>query len=130
MNSWHLIVHTPDGCYHWPLGDPDPDTREDLATRARALIGFPPGDDWLQPGSGWRIALAPGEPHQQLGATERDVAELADVAEAEVAAWRAADDRVREKVRLGDARRALAALKPEERAALISEHQPRAGRPQ
>lgn len=119
--SLFLTVRTPQGNHCWDLGDRDADTQHDLILRARALLQFPHGDDWLDPGSGWAITVAPGEPHQDLRATVRLIGELSAVPAGMVAAWQAAEDNARRDERVKEARRAMAALDGDEKAALLDE---------
>ena len=113
-----LTVRTPDGCYAWPVDD-DPGRRDDQVHRARVLLGFPHGPGWiLDRTSGWDIRIAPGQPHQQVGAEVRDVSELGGVDPAAVREWRDKDADARSADRLETARAVLASLTPAERQTL------------
>lgn len=79
MTDWWLIVSTPDGRHVWQLGDVDAAGVERAAAAARALVGFPAGDEWIRNRtSPWCVQCSAGEPHESLmaRATVHDAAEL------------------------------------------------------
>lgn len=124
MTQW-LIVQTPSGASCWPVDD-DPGRRQEQIDRARALAGFPPGEAWIRnPESAWRLMLSVDRPHPNLGARDRDPAELAAVAAADVQAWRDADLAANRQRRVAAARDVMTRLTPEERTQAIGEIPPR-----
>jgi hypothetical protein len=126
MNNWWLVIQAPSGRYAWSLGDPDPDSRDDLVVRAKALLDMPGGDEWVsKPHLGWHCLLAPGEtelpqgkPHPAVGAVVRDVAELRALPVAKVHAWRDADTTARAQARIDGARAMFNELSEDEKALL------------
>lgn len=123
MSDWWMIMHTPAGCNLWPVGEADNQRQEDLAMRARTLIGFPQGDEWITSDS-WRIAFTPGEPHPKLVArsTVHKLADLDAVDAAALAAYRDAYADATRAEQVAAARAAIAELDPDTRAALLAEY--------
>lgn len=117
MDLW-LIVGTPDGIHCWPLGDRDPALH---VLAAKALLGVPPGAGPMLDGSAWDVQVAPGRPHDTLlgRATLHD---LADLAQVDVAEYRAAEDAEHKAERVRSAKRAVDALDPTAREQLLAEY--------
>jgi hypothetical protein len=123
---WWLMVQTPSGQHAWCLGDPGPEERDDLVTRAKTLLRFPGGDAWaFHPNMGWHCTLSPGEPepagnapHPAAGAAIRDLAELYALDAGRVQAWRDTDLTARAQTRVEEAKAMLAAMSEDEKATL------------
>jgi len=119
---WWLTIRTPRDVRCWPLGNPDPSALDDLIARAKALVSFPGGDSWAaDPAGPWHCAYGLGEPHPNVGAQVRDVAELRAVSPGAVVAWREADVQARRAADLAAARAATARLTDADRATLRAE---------
>lgn len=128
MTLW-LTIRTPQGAVCWPVDD-DPAVHEDQINRARVVVGFPPGEEWIRdPAGGWHLSLSPGPPHERIGATPRDAAELERVPAEDVQAWREADTAACRRRRMDAAHAVLTALDDTDRAELIAKVvQPARGR--
>lgn len=121
MNEW-LIIHTPRGPHLWNLGDPDDAAREDLVMRARCMLAFPPGEEWLKDFANWQLMVSPGEPEKlRPRATVHDLRDLQTVSSADLDAYRALCLEVCRAATLDAARMAVAALDAEQREALKAE---------
>lgn len=67
MTDWWLILSTPDGPHVWPLGDADAAEVQRAVAKARELVGFPEGDEWVRDRtSPWSVQCSDGEPHESL----------------------------------------------------------------
>lgn len=120
--NWWLIVRRAGAVHCWPVGDTSDDARlQDLIARARILLGFPAGDDWI--GDETRantIQLTRGEPHPRLmaAATVHRLSDLDRVTPEAVTAYLAECDQAGQAARLADAQRTVDALPDADKAAL------------
>lgn len=115
MSDWWLTINTAGTIACWHLGDVDDDQREQLITRARALLDVPVDD--------LGVHLHQGRPHDKLidRCTVRDRAELAGVDPAALTAYRGRVAVEVRRARRAAARAAFAELDPDTRAELIAE---------
>lgn len=121
--TWWLIVRVPAGVYAWALWAEGEQPVDELVDAARAALGVPVDDDaWLRDPR-YDIQLTLGEPHRNLleGATLGTVDVLRMVDPEVVAAYRAQRAETKRAALLETARRVLAGLTDEVRAALLAE---------
>lgn len=127
--SWWIVIRTPAGVSAWEIGDPDPDERAELVMRARALVGFPAGDEWAfepAPAGGRRpydIALSE-VPHANVGATIRPMPELTAVPRGTVTAYQESCASLHRQARIRDVELLLAGLDDASVDELIARRRP------
>lgn len=122
----YLILHTPAGPHVWRLGQPaDEMERVALMLTARAIVGFPTGDAWIDEGSDWSAMLVYGEPHPKLiaqtGQGIRDVAELHAADPALLASYETEHIAATKQAKVDAAKAALDALDDAQFAAVMAD---------
>lgn len=126
--DWWLIVKRDNAIHCWHLGDSDPQRTADAIERARTLLGFPPGDGWVDAAERRNsVQLTPGEPHPSVMATAtvHQMSDLDRVTAEQLTAYRAAVLAATSGARMQTARDAVARLTDAERASLRDEMPPR-----
>lgn len=119
---WWLIAATPTGRHLWPLGEHGEATVEDRIVAAMHLLDFP--IDWIR-SDGYRIHVAPGDPHPDLVkvSTVHERGELDAVASADIDAYRARVESAHREAKVRAAKKLLAELDDQALAEVLAEHQ-------
>lgn len=113
-DQW-LIMQRAQGLDVWNLGPVTADQTEELAIRARIVVGASPGDD--TPGL---VSVAPGEPHPQtmLRAVKHERAELDGITREQVDNYRTSVARAAQSKRIDSMASQVAALSTADQEAL------------